>query len=166
MDIFRLLGSYIFSLQAANAYHRLSIYCSLYTIFVYCWEKICTETMTQLLYTIQIIPEVPYLMPYFILWNEYITRTLRMENNLPPWSRHTLSISVGTVRGIDNAFPPDDPWFGSNANTNCAVIYNCRDGIRWPALSGHWLSSTECWHSLNKMEWLMYGYCFSIYTPH
>ena len=58
-----------------------------------------------------------------------------MENNSFPWYQHTLSISLDTARGIGTktgwvnfVFPPGDLWIGSNANPNCADIYDlCLD---------------------------------------
>ena len=80
-------------------------------------------------------------------------------------------------------FPPDDPWFGSDTYKDCAVLYDLyldvymmgyviyiyiyicltdgeRHDLRWPALSGHWLSCTECWLYLLRMKLLMYGTLF------
>ena len=32
---------------------------------------------------------------------------------------------IGTETcGVEEAFSPDDPWFGSDTYTNCAMIYN------------------------------------------
>ena len=44
-------------------------------------------------------------------------------------------------------------------------VYRCltdggRDGLRWPALSGHRLSSTRCWIYLRRMKRLMCGTLF------
>ena len=35
-----------------------------------------------------------------------------------------------------------------------------RDGLWWPAHSGHWLSCTGCWQYLLGIKWLMYGLLF------
>ena len=78
---------------------------------------------------------------------------------------------------MDNVLPPDDPWFGTDTYTNCAFYMICismskwwgmwfthrchtdggRDDLRWPSLSGHWLSCTGCWLCLltGSMKWLM-----------
>ena len=44
-------------------------------------------------------------------------------------------------------------------------VYRCltdggRDSLRWPALSGHWLSCTGCWLYLLSINWLMCGTLF------
>ena len=76
---------------------------------------------------------------------------------------------------VDNVFTPDDLWFGSHTYTNGAVLHNLysdvemmgyvicihmpywwgRNGLRWPALSGHWLSCGGYWLHLLSMKWLM-----------
>ena len=82
---------------------------------------------------------------------------------------------------MDNVFPPDDLYFGLDTyDSSYEYIYNCafgslisdvtcnyvsadggRDGLWWPALPGHWLSYTGCWHSLLVMYWLLcLGCCF------
>ena len=63
--------------------------------------------------------------------SEFITKTLRMENYLLPWSWHTFSILFDTGWGIgtktcklDNVFSADAIWFGSDINIVLSSIYS------------------------------------------
>ena len=47
-------------------------------------------------------------------------------------------------------------WWGMLFVYIC-LTHGGRNGLRWSALSGHWLSCTECWLYLLSMEWLMCG---------
>ena len=78
---------------------------------------------------------------------------------------------------VDNVFPPDDFWFGSDTYTNCAFCMICismskwwgmwfvyksladggRGGRWWSAISGYWLSCTGCYLCLISMKWFMCG---------
>ena len=82
--------------------------------------------------------------------------------------------------GADDLFPPNELWFGSEIDTNCAVVYNLhldvwlmgcviecsclaygeRGGQWWRVLSGHWLSCTGFWHHLLYLTCLMHGLLF------
>ena len=95
-----------------------------------------------------------------------------------------VSIQVGTETcEVDNVFPPEELWFGSNTYMNCVncavyiiciqmskwcamgFVYKCltdggRDGLRRSALSANWLSCIGCLLYLLSMKWLMCGTLF------
>ena len=55
-------------------------------------------------------------------------------------------------------------FFISYVTCNYVSAEGGRDGLWWPALLGHWLSYTGCWHSLLVIYWLMFGMLFLILT--
>ena len=99
--------------------------------------------------------------------------------------RYHVSTNRGRHQNLwgRESFPPDNLWFGLNTYMNfgnCAVymiciqmskwcgmwfVYKCftdggRGGLRWFALSAHWLSCIGCWLYLLSMESLIYGTLF------
>ena len=50
-------------------------------------------------------------------------------------------------------------WWGMPFVFRC-LIDGGRDGLWWPAFSGHWLFCAVCWQCLLSMKWLMFGILF------
>ena len=63
------------------------------------------------------------LTPAYGLWNV-------ITNN-----KTVIGIFINTVYEVDNVFPPDDLWFGSDTYTYCAGLYNLFSDV-WMVLVG------------------------------
>ena len=85
-------------------------------------------TTTKLLYVIWITSEAPPPhISYFIKcgWSEFITRTLRMGNDISPSYRQVLSTSLNTCRGIGTETSVGDNVFSDVGNIY--LIWTYRD---------------------------------------
>ena len=116
--------TYEYSLKATIDHHRCSMHCGYYIFGAFCWKRpfycnndrpiVCDMNHTR-----------DFSTTYIIICKLLVERNYNQDAEdgkyLLPWYQHISSISLNTSRGIgtatcqlDNVFPLDDLWFGSD----------------------------------------------------